>query len=72
MLGPSSVGTPSSSRGGLRREAGREYEFTATNPQKQVSITNQRNLKFGLLVELQKLEEDDSRKDAKHAKFGEV
>jgi hypothetical protein len=41
---------------------------------------NQRNLKFGLLVELQKLEEDDSRKacpeenrrDAKHAKFGEI
>jgi len=39
VLGPSSVGTPSSSRGGLRREAGREYEFTATNPQKQVLIT---------------------------------
>ena len=26
-------------QGGLRREAGKEYEFTATNPQKQVPIT---------------------------------
>jgi hypothetical protein len=26
-------------QGGLRREAGREFEFTATNPQNQVSIT---------------------------------
>ena len=26
-------------QGGLRREAGREYEFTATNPQKQVPIS---------------------------------
>ena len=26
-------------QGGLRREAGREYEFSATNPQKQVLIT---------------------------------
>ena len=26
-------------QGGMRREAGREYEFTATNPQKQVPIT---------------------------------
>ena len=37
MLGPSS-GYAELLKG-LRREAGREYEFTATNPQKQVPIT---------------------------------
>jgi hypothetical protein len=29
-------------------------------------------LKFGLLVKLQKPEEDDSRKDAKHAKVHQI
>jgi hypothetical protein len=33
-----SSGTPSPARG-LRRESGREFEFAATNPQKQVPIT---------------------------------
>jgi len=28
-------------QGGFRRETGREYEFTATNPQKQVLITTE-------------------------------
>jgi hypothetical protein len=38
VLGPSS-GHAELLKGGLRREAGREYEFTATNPHKQVPIT---------------------------------
>ncbi len=40
MLGPSS-GYAELLKG-LRREAGREFEFTATNPQKQVPITKLR------------------------------